>query len=231
MEHEGVSAVPAGTEALAAGETRRGLAKRLLGVGLGGAAVVLVPQIAGRARATTPPGTGDTATTAAATTSTTGAPKRPTDEDVPLLVFAQQIEISAYALYQKSLDLSFTDEQRTVIEVVYQSHLSYAQALSGFLGREASNESDEELISTREADFGADVETMLQAAYDLESSLVATHIQQIGELEGTDAVNLLSSVVTVEARNGTVLADLMGSTDLSVLLVDNDAVALTPAKG
>ena len=237
MELEGAPAETAGTEPLAAGETRRSLAKRLLGVGLGGAAVALVPQIAGRAGATTPPGTGDTATGGTgdtgdtATTSTTAPPKRPTDADVELLVAIQSVEISAYQLYEPALELDLDTDQRTVIEVIAQSHLAYAQALSGFLGREASNDADEDLVAERSSSFQGDVDSMLQAAYDLESALVATHVGTIAQLIGTDAVNLLASIATVEGRNGTVLAALMGSTDFGELLVDNEADALAPVKG
>lgn len=230
MELEGAPAESAGTEPLAAGETRRSLAKRLLGVGLGGAAVALVPQIAGRAGATSSTD-GTTTTAAATTTSTTAAPKRPTDDDVAKLDFAQSVEISTYKLYESALELSLSDEQRTVIQVIAQAHLAYAQALSGFLGREASNAIDEDLVSERSSSFSGDVDTMLGAAYDLESALVATHISIIGQLTGTDAVNLLASIVMIEGRNGTVLAHLQGSTDLSELLVDNEADALAPAKG
>ncbi len=216
-----------------AGENRRSLAKRLLGIGLGGAAVAIVPQLAGRAGATTPPGTGDVAgstpTTVAVTTTT--APKRPTPEDVERLVPAQQIEISAYRLYLASRELNYTDEQRTVLDVIGQSHLSYAQALSGFLGREAANDADDALVAERLGAFTADVDSALQAAYDLESALVSTHILTIGALRGTDAVNLLASIVTVEGRNGTVLADLMGESDFAVLLVDNEADPIETAKG
>ena len=144
---------------------------------------------------------------------------------------AQQIEISAYRLYLASRELNYTDEQRTVLDVIGQSHLSYAQALSGFLGREASNDADEALVAERLGAFTVDVDSALQAAYDLESALVSTHILTIGALRGTDAVNLLASIVTVEGRNGTVLADLMGESDFAVLLVDNEADAIETAKG
>ena len=90
--------------------------------------------------------------------------------------------------------------------MVSQCHLAYAQALSGLLGREASNEADTRMVSELTAAFTGDVTTMLQAAYDLESALVATHESTIGQLVGTDAVYLLSSIVTVEGRNGTVFA-------------------------
>ena len=65
----------------------------------------------------------------------------------------------------------------------------------------------------------------------LESTLVATHTEIVGRILGTDAGYLLASIVTIEARNGTVLASLGGATELSDLLVYNEADALTPAGG
>lgn len=244
MDIEGAQAAQAGEDPAASGETRRSLTKRLLGVGIGGAAIALVPQIASRASASSgPPGTGETGTAAvgsdgapsstpaANAPSTTAAPERPTDADVPLLVFSQSVEIAAYQLYNRAKDLPFSDDQRQVVEVVRQSHLAYAQALSGLLGREADNETDQELLDTMTPLFTRDVDTMLQAAYDLESTLVATNVSLIGQLVGTNGAAMLATFVTVEGRNGTVFADLMGSDDLNVLLVDNEADALTPAKG
>jgi hypothetical protein len=240
VDIEGAQAAQAGEDPAASGETRRSLAKRLLGVGIGGAAIALVPQIASRANASSPPGTGGAApdaggsaavTTTTPTPSTIAPPERPTDADIPLLVFSQSVEIAAYQLYNRAKDLPFSDDQRTVVEVVRQSHLAYAQALSGLLGREADNETDEALLATMTPLFTRDVATMLQAAYDLESTLVATNVSLIGQLVGTNGAAMLATFVTVEGRNGTVFADLMGSTDLNVLLVDNEADALTPAKG
>ena len=217
-----------------AGENRRSLAKRLLGIGLGGAAVAIVPQLAGRAGATTPPGTGDVAgstpTTVAVTTTT--APKRPTPEDVERLVPAQQVEISAYRLYLASRELNYTDEQRTVLDVIGQSHLSYAQALSGFLGREASNDADEALVAERlGAVHRATSTPPCRPPTTSSRRSSARTSSRSARSRGTDAVNLLSSIVTVEGRNGTVLADLMGETDFAVLLVDNEADAIETAKG
>jgi len=230
VDIEGAPAEAAGTEPTPTGASRRSLAKRLIGLGAGGALVAaVVPQIGGRARASTP--TTEGAASTSTSTTTTTAPQRPTEGDVALLNFVQGTEIGAYQLYQSAMDLPFSDEERTVVEVVGQSHLAYAQAISGLLGRNASNEADSKMVPERSATFTGDVKTMLQAAYDLESALVATHESTIGQLVGTDGAYLLSSIVTVEGRNGTVFASLMGSTDLSVLLVDNEADALTPAKG
>ncbi len=243
------SAGPAESQREPAGRDRPNVARRrLLGVGLGGAAATLLPVIARRAAATTPPtssnpagsnGTVDTrsATTTAApastapATTTTAPPKRPTNADVPLLKFAQDIELAAYQLYQIGLAAKLNDVQHTIIQVFSQSHLAYGQALSGLLGRLADNKVDQALLDSQTAAFSGDTATLLAAAGTLESTLVATHVSLIGKLIGTDAAYLLASIVTVEARHGTVLASLRGATALADLLVDKEAAALTPAGG
>jgi Ferritin-like domain len=240
----------AGSQRQSAEPHWRGVARRrLLGIGLGGAAASLLPAVAGRAAASTPPtsgdagqtdntgdngATGDTSgvtTTAVPATTTTAAPKRPTDADVPMLRFSQNVELAAYRLYQMALATTLDDTQRTVVQVISQAHIAYGQALSGILGRLADNKTDEDLVSSRSAGFGGDSATVLEAAGALESTLVATHTAIVGKLIGTDAANLLASIVTVEARHGTVLASLGGATALGDLLVDNGADALAPAGG
>ena len=72
---------------------------------------------------------------------------------------------------------------------------------------------------------------MLDAASALESTAVATHTDILGKLHGTDGAALIASILIVEARHGTVLASLNGSTDLDDLLVNTEADALAPAEG
>lgn len=239
--------------------TRGAFRRRLIGIGLGGAAAALAPALIVRASASTPPtgggpggtadgagpgGTADgTADTSGATTggsaavspesgtTTTAPPKRPAEADLPLLNFAQSAELGAHELYKLALAGTLDDDQRTVLEVIGQSHLTYGQALSGLLGRVAGNAPDADIVTSGSAEFGRDAATVLKAAYALESALVATHTAIVGKILGTDAAYLLASIVTIEARNGTVLASLGGATELSDLLVDNEADALTPAKG
>jgi hypothetical protein len=210
--------------------------RRLLGIGLGSVAAALVPAVVERAGASAPPRTdgttdnsGSTTTAAPAATTTTAPPKRPTSEDLPLLNFLQGAELAANQLYKQALATDLDDTQRTVLSVIGQSHLAYGQALSGLLGREADNTADQALLTAQSSAFGGPTAAMLQAAGKLESTLVATHTKVIGTLVGTDAATLLASIVTIEARNGVVLADLRGATDLAELLVDDEADALTPA--
>jgi hypothetical protein len=204
------------------------LRRRLLGIGLGGAAVSLLPFLAGRAGATTP-GTQPTDSTAAATTTTSAPPKRPTDDDVSLLGFAQSVEIAAFRLYEQALaNDGFDDDDRAVLATIHDAHQAYASSLSGFLGREAPNEVNP-LYDDVKSSFTGDRSSVLDAAYKLESTTVATNINILNELQGTDGAALLASILIVEAEHGTVIAYLNGSTDLDELLVDPEADALTPA--
>jgi len=105
--------------------------RRLLGIGLGGAAVSLMPFLAGRAGATTP-ATGPTDSSSAATT-TTAPQKRPTDADVTMLGFAQSIEIAAFQLYEVALATDvFDDNDRDVLATILEAHRAYAGSLSAF---------------------------------------------------------------------------------------------------
>jgi hypothetical protein len=203
------------------------LRRRLLGIGLGGAAVSLLPFLAGRAGATTP-GTAPT-DSGAATTTTSAPPKRPTDDDVSLLGFAQSVEIAAFRLYEQALaNDGFDDNDRAVLATIHDAHQAYASSLSGFLGRQAPNEVNP-VYDDVKSSFTGDRSSVLDAAYQLESTAVATHTDILKQLQGTDGAGLLASILIVEARHGTVIAYLNGSTDLDELLVDPEADALTPA--
>jgi hypothetical protein len=205
------------------------LRRRLLGIGLGGAAVSLLPFLMGRASATTPT-SGPSDTTPAATT-TTAPPKRPTNDDIALLGFAQTIELAARNLYDVALATKdFDDNERAVLATIRESHEAYATSLSGELGRDAPQEINP-IFDDLKSSFGGDKASVLEAAYGIESTAVATHIEILSQLQGTDGASLIASILIVEARHGTVLASLNGSDDLDKLLVDKEADALAPAEG
>ena len=204
------------------------LRRRLLGIGLGGAAVSLLPFLVGRANATTPT-TGPSDTTA--TTTTTAPPKQPTDDDVSLLGFSQSVELAARNLYDVALGTDdFDDNTRAVLATIRESHDAYAASLSAILGRHAP-QAVNPVFDTLQSDFGGDKKSVLDAAYALESTAVATHTDVLGKLQATDGASLIASILIVEAQHGTVIAYMNGSTDLDELLVDNEADALTPAEG
>jgi hypothetical protein len=190
--------------------------RRLLRAGAGGAALSLLPFAARRVQATTTP-----EPTAPAPT-TTAPPQRPTAADVELLAAAQTLEWAAATLYNGSRGSASLDEtQAAVITVIAEHHEAYAQALSALLGRDAPNVAAPGLLE-RADDFNADP---IGQGYELESALVATHTEVIGALQGTDGAALIASIMAVEARHGTVLADLGGRSEVGDLLVDDEQPA------
>ena len=204
------------------------LRRRLLGIGLGGAAVSLLPFLSGRAAATTPPSSTPGST---AVPTTSAPPKRPTSDDAALLGFAQGIELAARDLYDVALGIdAFDDTTRAVLATIRESHESYAASLSGLLGRQAPQTVDP-VFDELESSFGGDTSSVLDAAYALESTAVATHTDILGNLQATDGAALIASILIVEARHGTVLAALNGATSLDDLLVSAEADALAPAEG
>ncbi len=204
------------------------LRRRLLGIGLGGAALSLLPFLMGRASATTT--TGSTSDTTP-TTTTTAPPKRPSTDDVTLLGFAQSVELAARDLYDVALGTSgFDADQRAVIATIRESHDAYAASLSAILGRLAP-QTPNPVVDSLSSSFAGETSTVLAAAYTLESTAVATHTDILGKLQGTDGATLIASILIVEARHGTVLAYLNGKTELDDLLVNDEADALTPAEG
>ena len=164
-----------------------------------------------------------------ATTTTSAPPKRPTDDDVTLLGFAQSVEIAAFRLYEQALaNKDFDDNDRAVLATIHDAHQAYAASLSGFLGRQAPNKVNP-LYDDVKSSFTGDRSSVLDAAYKLESTAVATHTDILDQLTGIDGAALIASILIVEGRHGTVIAYLNGSTDLDELLVDPEAAALTPA--
>jgi len=207
------------------------LRRRLLGIGLGGAAVSLLPFLTGRAGATTPPtGPTDSTGSSSAATTSTAPPQRPTEDDVTMLGFAQGIEIAAFMLYDIALATDDFDQNDTaVIATIHDAHQAYAGALSGFLGRAAPQEANP-MYSQVKSSFSGDRSSVLDAAYTLESTAVATYTEMLAELQGTDGASLMASILIMEARHGTVLAYMNGATDLDELLVVPEAPALTPGE-
>ncbi|MDP2292586.1 MAG: hypothetical protein Q8M22_15450 [Actinomycetota bacterium] len=191
--------------------------RALLGAGIGGAALSLLPFLSGSAGATPPE--------EAATT--TAPPRRPTTADAEMLGQLQALELTAQALYTEAVNVGgWSDEQAALVSFILEAHRAYGQSLSGLLGRDAPGRRNDELFDAWRADFTGAPDQVLAAAYDLESALVATHTEVLASLEGTNGAASISSMLINEARFCTALADLNGSTDNSELLVDDEADSL-----
>lgn len=175
------SAPAAAQSAADAVATRR----RLLGAaGLASAAAALVSQ------------------TASASTNL------PTEGDTALLTAAMQLELTARDLYRRRLDSPGVGDLAPVVSVMAENHKAYAQAIAGHIGVSADTRNDDVYMSL-EAAFGGDDDEFLAAARSLEETAVATHTALLKDYESNDAIVLTASILVIEARHSTVLADVM----------------------
>lgn len=180
---------PVTTESAAATATTR---RRLLGAaglaGLAGAATALVSS------------------TASASTNL------PTEGDTALLTEAMHLELAARDLYRLRLESSSGGDLAPIVAVMAENHEAYAQAIAGTIGESAQGRNDAAYDALEAAFAGSDDE-FAEAARSLEEDAVATHTALLEQYESDDAITLTASILVVEARHATVLADALG-TDL-----------------
>ena len=134
-------------------------------------------------------------------------PLGPTAADAELLGAVQAVELAARDLYRAAVDAGADDD---VYVGIGENHQAYADVLSGLLGRAAPGRRDERLYAEEVDAFEQGGEELATAAYDLESTLVATHTALLAELEGVDGAKTIASILMMEARHCTVLADMAG---------------------
>ncbi len=207
------------------------LRRRILAAGLSGAALSLLPWLGDRAGAAagtatadttagTTAGSGATTTTVAATT-TTAPPQRPTDADLELLTFVQTAEIAARDLYALAItNKVYSGDLAASIKTIGESHEAYEQALSALIGRLAPNKQNAALFKALQGDFAGSADTVSAAAGALENALVATHLDIVSKLQGTDAAALIASILVVEGRHAVVMNTLAGAKTLADQLSD-----------
>jgi ferritin-like protein len=203
--------------------------RRLLAAGFSGTALGLLGSRAVSASpdTTTPADDeGETSPESASVTTTTEPPQRPTQDDVPLLQFAESFELAARDLYQAAIDAGAEEE---TLSAIRGNHQASASILKGMLGTQGALSRSDEVFDRFEQDFATtDIAALAAAAYELESTAVATHTELVGELVGIDGAHLIASILVVEARQAVVMADLSGRGDDYDALFESDAEALSP---
>ncbi len=202
--------------------------RRLLAAGFSGTALSLLGSRAVSASpdTTTPTGDEGSAPPESAASTTTQPPQRPTADDVPLLQFAESFELAARDLYQAAIDAGAEEE---TLPAVRDNHQAAASILKGLLGTQGALERSDDVFDRFERDFSTtDVPALAAAAYELESTAVATHTELVGEIAGIDGAHLIASILVVEARQAVVMADLSGRAGDFDALFDDSAQPLSP---
>jgi len=163
-------------------------------------------------------------------------PSRPTAEDIPLLAFAQSFELTLRDLYDEAITAGVAEgDAGPVFNTLRENHEEYGNVIAGIIGTDAPQRRDDAIFDQFVSGFqNADVVVVAAAAYDVESTAVATHNELIGQLTGVDAAATLAALLVIESRHCTVLAHLAGNGDDMAALIENSATALpstAPAEG
>jgi len=191
---------------------------------------------AGTEPAGSAPAGSEPAGTEPAATTTTVPPSRPTADDIPLLAFAQSFELTLRDLYDEAIGAGVAEgDAGPVFSTLRENHEEYGNVLAGIIGTDAPQRRDDAIFDQFVSGFqNADVVGVASAAYDVESTAVATHNELIGQLTGVDAAATLAALLVIESRHCTVLAHLAGNGEDMAALIENAATALpatAPAEG
>ena len=166
--------------------------------------------------------------------TTTLSPSRPTAEDVGLLAFAQSFELTARDLYQSAIAAGAPGDHADVFTALMENHEEYGNVLAGILGVDAPQGRDDAIFEQFAGGFdSSDTTAVAEAAYELESTAVATHTDLIGQLVGLHGATTLAALLIMESRHCTVLAHLAGRGDDMAALLENTAepISAAPAGG
>lgn len=195
-----------------AAREQRAVPRRAALTGLAGVVGALLPSMKAAAQEETTT-TADAAgeETTVPQTTTTAPPRRPTDDDRELLAFANTFELAAAELYGMLLDVEGLDEDSTALVAAFADHhRQYAEAIAGLIGSDAPNAPNEAIVRSMRSVFTGDQESVLQAAFELETAAASTHLDLLGQLEGSDGAALLASILPIEARQANVVGEMIG---------------------
>lgn len=173
-------------------------------------------------------GLAGAAAVAVARPASAAPPSSPTADDRAVLQQAMELELTAAALYQTSIDAGLDAETAELATIFRANHTAYADKIAGAAGLSA-NSRNEDLLDLFGADFDtSDTAAFASAANVMENTLAETHTNLLNGYVSVDARTLTSSIVVVEARMATVLADVAGAADDLDDLFEPEAEALTP---
>ena len=148
-------------------------------------------------------------------------PNLPTDADMALLAQVIGLELAASELYRLRLEAG-AGEYTAAVGVMAENHQAFAQAVAGATGLSADAPNDD-VIDSNSAGFEGSASDFFEAAHTLEQQAAATHTALIAEYESADAIELTAAIALTEVRQATVLADLLGVTDLDVLFGNEES--------
>ncbi|HUF96795.1 MAG TPA: hypothetical protein VMM60_01625 [Ilumatobacter sp.] len=142
------------------------------------------------------------------------------NDDARIADLAIAYELAARDLYDDAIEAGSTDE---LWHILREQHESYAQRVSGLVGKPANTASATlyEALSTNFASAEP-----IAAAVELENTLAATHTEWLATVTDRNIAIALASVVSLESRHAAILGLRANVADGDQLFT-NSAAALT----
>lgn len=157
------------------------------------------------------------------------APFSPTPSDSATLDQAMQLELAAVKLYADARAAGLPEVVASVATEFGANHDTYGHQFAAITGISA-NTYNEAAYNARKDDFAtSDPVKFAKAAWELENSAAATYSDLFTKLEARNAQTVVASIVVVNGRMATVLADIAGVSDDYAALFDppSTIIALT----
>jgi hypothetical protein len=164
---------------------------------------------------------------AAARPASASAPFTTTTRDRELLGAAMQLELAAARLYRDAEAAGLRDVALLVAQTFGSNHTAYADQMAAITGISA-NTINVEAYERRAEQFGSgDPTEFAVAARELENAAAASYTALFDEFTSIDAQTVVSSIVVVNGRMATVLADLAGISEAGEIFEpDADIIAI-----
>jgi hypothetical protein len=145
--------------------------------------------------------------------------------DRDLLGFAMALELTARDLYEEAIAAG---ADPTLLAPMAAQHRAYGEVLAGVTGLSANTRLDDVFEASSGAFATSDTMAAAEAAYELESVAVATHLELLGLLTDIGASKTIASIMAMEARHCTVLAHATGRGDDLDAMLTNSAAPIVP---
>ena len=161
------------------------------------------------------------------------APNSPTEPDKAVLEQALQLELAAKLLYRDAVEAGLTDAALEVAQVFGDNHEAYADQFAAITGISADTYNETFYDELKDEFATSDAAQFAQAAWELENNFAATYTELFTGFESVESQTVVASIVVLNGRMATVLADLAGVSDQLNLVFDppTEIVTLTEGAG
>ncbi len=130
-------------------------------------------------------------------------------------------------LYRDAVEAGLTGAALEVAQAFGGNHEAYADQFAAITGISANTYNEAAYDALKDEFATSDVVEFATAAWELENNLAATYTELFTSFEAEQSQTVVASIVVVNGRMATVLADLAGVSDDLNLLFDPPSEIIT----